>query len=200
MNKQKGEKLIVSNKTLTKHDIISICCFFLSGSIGLSYEICWIRKASLVFGSAMFAISTVLAVFFGGLALGSYLFGKYSQRVPKPLKIYAMLEMGVGILAILSPMMFTAADSLFGLFYHSILYSFPLLSFTRFILVSLILLPPTVLMGGTLPLFCRQYVLNKDRISLSVGLLYGVNTLGAAIGCALCGFYLIPNIGINVTI
>jgi len=200
MNKQKGEKLIVSNKISTTHDIISICCFFLSGSIGLSYEICWIRKASLVFGSAMFAISTVLAVFFGGLALGSYLFGKYSQRVSRPLKIYAMLEMGVGILGILSPMMFTAADSLFGLFYHSILDSFPLLSFTRFILVSLILLPPTILMGGTLPLFCRQYVLNKDHISLSVGLLYGVNTLGAAIGCALCGFYMISNIGINVTI
>ena len=200
MNKHKGEKLIVSNKILTTHDIISICCFFLSGSIGLSYEICWIRKASLVFGSAMFAISTVLAVFFGGLALGSFLFGKYSQRVPRPLKIYAMLEMGLGILAILSPMMFTVADSLFGLFYHSILHSFPLLSFTRFIIVSLILLPPTILMGGTLPLFCRQYVLNKDRISLSVGLLYGVNTLGAAIGCALCGFYMIPNIGINVTI
>lgn len=200
MNKQKGEKLIVSNKISTTHDIISICCFFLSGSIGLSYEICWIRKASLVFGSAMFAISTVLAVFFGGLALGSYLFGRYSQRVSRPLKIYAMLEMGVGILAILSPMMFTAADSLFGLFYHSILDSFPLLSFTRFILVSLILLPPTILMGGTLPLFCRQYVLNKDHISLSVGLLYGVNTLGAAIGCALCGFYMISNIGINVTI
>ncbi len=200
MKKQKGEKLIVSNKISTTHDIISICCFFLSGSIGLSYEICWIRKASLVFGSAMFAISTVLAVFFGGLALGSYLFGKYSQRVSRPLKIYAMLEMGVGILAILSPMMFTAADSLFGLFYHSILDSFPLLSFTRFILVSLILLPPTILMGGTLPLFCSQYVLNKDHISLSVGLLYGVNTLGAAIGCALCGFYMISNIGINITI
>ena len=200
MNKQKGEQLLVSNKTLTRHDIISICCFFLSGSIGLSYEICWIRKASLVFGSAMFAISTVLAVFFGGLALGSFIFGKYSQKVSRPLKIYAMLEMGLGLLAILSPMMFTVADSLFGLFYHSILHSFPLLSFTRFILVSLILLPPTILMGGTLPLFCRQYVLNKDRISMSVGLLYGVNTLGAAIGCALCGFYMIPNIGINVTI
>jgi spermidine synthase len=201
MNKEKGEeKLIASSKTLTTHDIISICCFFLSGSIGLTYEICWIRKASLVFGSAMFAISTVLAVFFGGLALGSYLFGKYSQRVSTPLKIYAMLEMGLGILAILSPMMFIAADYLFGLFYHSIFRSFPLLSFSRFVLVSLILLPPTILMGGTLPLFCRQYVYNKDRISLSVGLLYGVNTLGAAVGCALCGFFMIPNIGINVTI
>ncbi len=195
-----GNKLTASGKTLTLHDIIAICCFFLSGAIGLAYEICWIRKASLVFGSAMLALSTVLAVFFGGLALGSYIFGKYSQKVSRPLKIYAMLEMGLGVLALLSPIMFIAADSLFGLFYHSIFRSFPLVSLTRFILVSLILIAPTMLMGGTLPLFCRQYVFSKNRISLSVGLLYGVNTLGAAVGCALCGFFMIPNIGINVTI
>jgi spermidine synthase len=199
-NKKAEDKLIASGKTLTLNDSIAIYCFFLSGIIGLAYEICWIRKASLVFGSAMLALSTVLAVFFGGLALGSYIFGNYSQKVSKPLKIYALLEMGLGVLALLSPIMFIAVDSLFGLFYHSIFRSFPLVSFTRFILVSLILLPPTILMGGTLPLFCRQYVFSKDRISLSVGLLYGVNTLGAAVGCALCGFFLIPNIGINVTI
>ena len=70
-------------------------CFWVSGLLALTYEICWIRKASLVFGSATFALSTVLAVFFGGLALGSYLFGRFGSRTNRPLRLYALLEIGV---------------------------------------------------------------------------------------------------------
>jgi len=67
-------------------------------------------------------------------------------------------------------------------------------------LVTLVILPPTILMGATLPLFCSYYVSNKDKISLTVSLLYGLNTLGAAIGSAVTGFKLIPLIGVNKTI
>ena len=75
---------------------IAITCFFLSGFAGLIYEVCWIREASLVFGSTLFAVSTVLAVFFLGLALWSYLFGRIAQTTSRPLRLFAWLELGVG--------------------------------------------------------------------------------------------------------
>ena len=62
--------------------VTAVACFFLSGFLALALEICWIRKASLVFGSASFALSTVLAVFFGGLAVGSYIAGPNDCVVP----------------------------------------------------------------------------------------------------------------------
>ncbi len=181
-------------------NIIAICCFFISGFVGLVYEICWIRKASLAFGATTFAVSTVVAVFFGGLAVGSYVFGRYSQKTLRPLRVYALLEMGLGVLGLLSPAAFFWADKVYDVFYPAIMHSFSLLSLVRLVLVTVVVLPPTILMGATLPLFCRQYVARKERISLSVGLLYGLNTLGAAVGALVCGFYLIPLIGVNKSI
>lgn len=182
------------------YERIAAACFFGSGFLALTYEVCWIRKASLVFGAAAFALSTVLAVFFGGLALGSYFFGRYCTRTSRPLRVYAWLEVGVGVLALLSPVAFRVADTVFGSIYPLVDDSFVMLSLGRFLFLTLILLPPTILMGGTFPLFCRQFVRSERRIGGSVGFLYGLNTIGAAAGCALCGFWLIPLLGVNATI
>lgn len=181
-------------------NITATGCFFVSGFVGLVYEICWIRKASLAFGATTFAVSTVVAVFFGGLAVGSYFFGRYSQKTLRPLRVYGLLEVGLGVMGLLSPAAFIWADKLYGVFYPAIMHSFSLLLLVRLVLVTVLVLPPTILMGATLPLFCRQYVVAKNRISLSVGLLYGLNTLGAAVGALVCGFYLIPLIGVNKSI
>jgi len=185
---------------LTSKDIIVLTCFFLSGFTGLVYEICWIKKASLVFGTTAFAVSTVVATFFAGLALGSYMFGRSAQNVLRPLKLYALLQICLGCFALINPALFYWAENLYGFFYSSLINSFVLLSLSRLVLVSLLILPPAVLMGASLPLFCRQYVMTERRISFSVGLLYALNTLGAVAGCTVCGFYLIPCIGINRTI
>jgi len=96
-------------------NIIAIGCFFISGFVGLVYEICWIRKASLAFGATTFAVSTVIAVFFGGLAVGSYVFGRYSQKTLRPLRVYALLEVGLGVMDLLSPSAFVWADKFYGL-------------------------------------------------------------------------------------
>lgn len=181
-------------------NVLVFLCLFLSGALGLVYEIAWIRKASLVFGTASFALSTVLAVFFGGLALGSWLFGGLSRSARRPLRVYALLEAGIGLLAIASPLAFHAADVLYGWLYPATYERFAVLSAVRLAGVALVLLPPAILMGGTLPLFCAQYVRSESRIARSVGLLYGLNTLGAAVGCAACGFFLIPRIGVDETI
>ena len=181
-------------------DAAALACLFLSGALGLAYEIAWIRMASLVFGAASFALSTVLAVFFAGIALGSWFFGRRAARSAHPLRLYALLEAGVGVLALLTPTLFAVADSVYGRFYPALFDHFTALSALRFAGVAAILLPPTVLMGGSLPLFCQAYVRRPDRIARSVGLLYGTNTLGAVVGCAACGFWLIPNLGVHATI
>lgn len=179
---------------------IAIACFFLSGFAGLVYEVSWIRKASLVFGSTTFAVSTVLAVFFLGLACGSYLFGRIGQRTLRPLKLYALIEVGLGLFAITSPYLFNFTESLYGPIYRTLAGHAVVLFVARGVLVSLVIFPPTFLMGSTLPLFCRQFVHSDTRVANSVGTLYGVNTLGAAMGCAAAGFLLLPTVGLQLTV
>ncbi len=183
--------------TRTSQHITALICFFLSGFAGLVYEVAWIRQAALLFGSTTFAVSAVLAVFFLGLAIGAYLFGRVGQRTSRPLILFGYVEIGLGLLALISPYAFDFADFLYGIAYR-MLSDAPFLRFTiRLLLVALVVLPPTVLMGGTLPLFCRQYSRNSGRIARAVGLLYGVNTLGAALGCAAAGFVFLPDLGLR---
>jgi spermidine synthase len=188
---------------------VAISCFFLSGFAGLVYEVAWIRRASLVFGSTTWALSTVLAVFFGGLALGSWLFGRWGQRVRRPIRMYARLEIGLALLALLSLRAFDLVDGLYGAAYRSAVHvsvddaglhwltAGGQLTLVRVALVALVLLPPTFLMGGTLPLFCRQFVRDEGRVIRNLGSLYGVNTLGAVLGTLAAGFLLIPLAGVS---
>jgi spermidine synthase len=175
-------------------------CFFVTGLSALVYEVCWIRTASLTFGSATWAVSAVLAVFFAGLALGSLVVGSYSSQVTRPLRLFALLELGVAVWAMASPVTFTLTDQLYSYFYPYVLGSVTGLAATRILLVTIVVLPATTLMGGSLPLFCRQFVRENGRVGRGVGLLYGLNTLGAAAGSAISGFWLIPHLGINLSI
>ena len=179
---------------------IAIVCFFLSGFAGLVYEVSWIRKASLAFGSTTFAVSTVLAVFFLGLACGSYLFGRIGQRTLQPLRLYALIEIGLGLFAIASPYLLDFTENLYGPIYRTLAGHAIILFAARGVLISLVILPPTILMGSTLPLFCRQFVRSDAKVANSVGLLYGVNTLGAAVGCAAAGLLLLPTLGLQLTV
>jgi spermidine synthase len=175
---------------------IAFACFFLSGAAGLIAEVCWIRRASLAFGSTVYAVSTVLAVFFLGLAAGSFVFGERSPRIARPLRAYALLELALAVLVVASLPLFDAADALYGRLYRAGGPGIGLQA-ARVGLVALVLLPPTLLMGGTLPLFVRHFATVPSRIGRTVGLLYGVNTLGAAAGAALCGFVLLPRLGMQ---
>ncbi len=188
-----------SNRSFIPSLLVAGGCFFLTGLAALVYEICCIRQASLAFGSVTWAVSAVLAVFFAGLAGGSFIVGWYSPRVSRPLRLYAWLELGVGLAATLSPAMFLLTDTLYGAVYPHVRHSVPLLALTRLSAVTVVILPATLLMGGSLPLFCRQYVQHDRRIARGVGLLYGLNTLGAAAGSATCGFWLIPHVGVEAS-
>ena len=105
-----------------------------------------------------------------------------------------------GPLALASPVAFHLADDVYGALYRSQAGQTALLTVGRVGLIVLVMLPPTVLMGGTLPLFCRQFVVKASGIGSTVGFLYAVNTLGAAAGCAATGLVLLPAVGVRGSI
>src|SRR5437868_1840597 len=94
--------------------------FFLSGATGLVYEVIWVRLTGVVFGNTSHAISTVLGAFMAGLALGSWKLGQKVDRIDNPLRMYGLLEIGIGISAALVPLIFRAFDSLYWAFAPSV--------------------------------------------------------------------------------
>lgn len=172
-------------------------CLLLSGAAGLLCEVCWIRVSALRFGSTIHATSTVLAVFFLGLAIGSRWIGDRSARLANPLRAYGALELALAALALASLPALGLAERAYDAWLRGPAWA-P--GAVRTLLVALVLLPPTVLMGGTVPLLVRAVVRRDGEVGSRAALLYGVNTLGGAIGCALAGFALIPGIGTAATV
>jgi spermidine synthase len=178
---------------------VILVCFFLSGVAGLSYEVLWVRMIDKVLGSAPFAVATVLSIFMGGLALGSYLAGKHIDRLSSRshlLSLYGTVEVAIGIYALLIPLFTTWAKPIYVLAYNHVFQHFWLYQMFAFLGCTAILIIPTALMGVTLPVLCRFYVTYLDHLGSRTGRLYGMNTVGAAVGAVLCGFFLINKMGI----
>ncbi|MFH1435780.1 MAG: hypothetical protein ABIJ56_08710 [Pseudomonadota bacterium] len=190
---------------MSQYGIISIrnivfLCFFISGATGLIFENLWIRMLTLVFGSTTLAISSVLTSFMGGLALGSYFFGKKADEIKRPMRLYAVMEGAVGVWAILS---LTAVQNLYPHLNRWLWATFQpeYISFSllRFIFTILLILPPATLMGGTLPILSRMIVKTQreySNVGSKAGWLYAFNTFGAIAGAAAGGFILMPGIGV----
>jgi spermidine synthase len=177
---------------------VILLCFFASGVSGLVYQVVWVRELVLVFGATTFAVSTVLTAFMGGLALGSYYFGRRSETVERPLRLYGLLEIGIGLYGLAVPLIFAALPGVYHFFWRWQL-SFFALSIVRFLFATLVLIVPTALMGATLPVLSSFYVRDVGRIGLRVGSLYALNTFGAVLGAAATGFVLIPALGMTAT-
>ena len=178
-------------------------CFFISGAAGLVYEVLWVRMIDKVIGSAPFAVATVLTVFMGGLALGSYLAGRIIDRFtsrPALLALYGKLEAGIGACALVVPFGIQATRPVYQVLYNRFLEHFWCCQVTAFAGCALVLVAPAALMGATLPVLCRYYVLRRDHIGVRTGWLYGLNTVGAALGDILCGFVLIQWLGVWITL
>ncbi len=167
---------------------------FLSGVAGLMYEVVWTRQLTLLFGVSVYAVSTVLAAFMIGMALGSYFFGRLVDERGDPLAVYALLELAVGGYALILPWLFRVA----GVFYLSVHSTLPnpgSVLALRFLLAILLLLLPASFLGGTLPAVARLYAGRFGRFGNAVAKLYGVNTLGAVCGAFLAGFVLLQRLG-----
>src|SRR5256885_14015015 len=169
--------------------------FFLAGATGLVYEVIWVRLTGLVFGNASHAISTVLGAFMAGLALGSWKLGQKADHVENPLRMYGLLEIGIGLSAALVPLIFRALDTVYWAVAPSVSAVPGGALFVRFATSFAVLLTPTFLMGGTLPVLARFFTGDVDEVENKVGVLYALNTFGAAAGTMAAALVFIPGIG-----
>ncbi len=175
--------------------------FLFSGASGLIYEVAWSRMFSLVLGTTVYSVATVLGVFMGGLALGSWLFGGVADRGRiSGLRLYAWLELGIGAFAVALPPLMRLSDSIYRAAWPAVEGSFEGLMLVRLGLACAILIVPSVLMGGTLPVLSRYLVHSRERIGLEIGTLYAINTLGAVAGCFIAGFFLLEHLGVRLTL
>jgi len=171
--------------------------FFVSGVTGLIYQVAWARMFITVFGNTTQAVSTVLAAFMGGLALGSILIGRRADRFSKPIMSYGVLEVLIGLFALAFPWLLVALQGLYAKVYLAFGENTLPLTTIRFLLSFLMVLIPTTLMGGTLPVLSKHAGREVDKIGKRIGGLYTVNTLGAVLGTLLAGFLLLEFIGVS---
>ena len=175
--------------------------FIFSGASGLIYQVIWMRQLTLIFGSTVFATSTVLTAFMAGLALGSFYFGrKIDESEQSPLRIYALLEAGIGAFCLVWPLILSVLGALYVLIHRNVTSEFYTLSLIRFLLTFAVILIPSTLMGGTLPVLTRFFVKRLEQLGTNIGVLYALNTFGAVIGTVAAGFFLLEAFGIRWTL
>jgi len=166
-----------------------------SGASALAYQLVWTRELRLVFGHSTAASAAVLAIFIGGMGAGSLLIGPRADRHPRPLALYARLEAGVALCAALTPLLLAVARAAYLALGGSLALGSFLSTLLRLLLSALVLLVPTVLMGGTLPAAAREAEGAGDERRRATALLYGANTLGAVMGAVLSTFYGFERLG-----
>ncbi len=157
-----------------------------SGCSALIYEIVWYQLLQLAIGSTAISLGIVLAVFMGGLCLGSLLIPRMRAAEKHPLRVYAALELGIGIFGLLVLILVPLVDRVYVLGAGYGLMGMLM----RGLMAAVCLLPPTMLMGATLPVITRWVKATPSGVAWW-GLLYGGNIVGAVFGCLLAGFYLL---------
>ncbi|MFB5631313.1 MAG: spermidine synthase [Nitrosopumilaceae archaeon] len=177
-----------------------IIIFGLSGMAALIYEIVWIRPLTLVFGSSVYAVSTIISSFILGLAIGSWLAGKYSDKIKNHLKYFAMFQIGIGIYGLLLLPVFASLPGVYLEVYHLTFPNQYFFQFTQILMAMLLISVPATMMGTTLPLMVRTYSKNFTTIGSDVGRLDAANSIGAVFGTLAAGFVMLPLLGIQDSI
>jgi len=157
-----------------------------SGCAALIYEVVWFQLLQLSIGSSAVSLGVLLGIYMGGMCLGSLLLPKYLNRRNHPLRVYAMLEIGIAVFGII--VLF--AVPIVGRIYTSIAGTGQVSLVLRAIVAAICLLPPTLLMGATLPAIARWVETTPKGVSW-LGYFYGGNLAGAVAGSLLAGFYLL---------
>jgi spermidine synthase len=164
-----------------------------SGCAALIYEIVWFQLLQLVIGSSAISLGLLLAAYMGGLCLGSALLPRLVSARLHPMRVYAFLELGIGAFGIVA----LFGVPLIGRIYLATATSGLPGVVLRGVIASVCLLPPTLLMGGSLPAMARWVETTPKGVSW-LGLLYGANIAGAVMGCLAAGFYLLRFYDIGV--
>ncbi|MDO3378750.1 fused MFS/spermidine synthase [Geoalkalibacter halelectricus] len=172
--------------------------FVLSGFCALVFEVLWSKYLALTFGTTIGAVSIVTATFMAGLALGSYIFGRYTvDHDANPLRLYAWLEVGVAVTALLFAPTLVMVERIYVFWTHILPQAPWLTTSVNILFCAMLLLPPTIFMGGTLPVMCRLFA--RRKCGGQIGRLYALNTLGATLGAFAAAFMLIPALGLSRT-
>jgi len=171
--------------------------FGISGMTALIYEIIWIRPLSLVFGTTTYAITTIVASFILGLALGSWIAGRFTDRLQNPLKFFASIQIAIGFFGILLLPIFDLMPKVYLDLYHITFPNQPVFMFLQIIMSMMIITIPATLMGTTLPLIMKTYSAEISTVGRDVGKLDASNSIGAFFGTLAAGFFFIPVLGIH---
>jgi len=179
--------------------------FLLSGGTALLYQVAFGKKLSTIFGATAYAVSAVLAAFMAGLALGSWLGGKYGGRVRRPLAAYGVAEILVGIVCALTPLLFEGVAAAYLSSVRALPDSLWLVSGLRGIITAMVILVPTIAMGLTLPMLSRaiagrgEHAEDREGSRRRLAQLYAVNTAGGALGALLSAYLVVPWLGVYAT-
>ncbi|MBU4486835.1 MAG: fused MFS/spermidine synthase [Candidatus Delongbacteria bacterium] len=173
---------------------------FFSGSFSLIYQVAWVRFLTLLLGSTTMGITTVVASFMGGLAIGSWLASRYLISKEKPLKVYALLEFLIAITAFISPFIFKWAFSILPVILQKIGDANLSILILRILFSAIIMLIPTICMGAALPVLGKYLQKYSKLAERRITIIYGLNTIGACAGCIASGYFLLRGIGLINTI
>jgi spermidine synthase len=191
----------MTRKSTTRDPVaLVLLLFFLSGALALVYQVVWSRMMMQVFGSTAVAVGTVLAAFMTGMALGSWKIGTVADRSPNCLLLYARLEIGIAVTALLTHVLLDRIGPTHLAFYDLFGAWEAGYGVFRFLMAFLLVVAPTLLMGATLPVLTRLLVQRRHMVGMRLSHLYAVNTLGAVLGVLITGFFLIGRYGIHVPV
>jgi spermidine synthase len=166
----------------------------------LVYQTAWMREFRLIFGASTFATAAVLAIFMGGLGVGSALLGTRADAASRPLAFYGLLEIAIALSAALTPLLLWLARAAYIAAGGSVSLGVMFATILRLLLAAIVLGVPTVLMGGTLPAAARAVESNDDAGRRRLAVLYGANTCGAVTGTLLSTFYFLETYGTRQTL
>ncbi|MSU34054.1 MAG: hypothetical protein EXS36_02880 [Pedosphaera sp.] len=177
-----------------------LASFFLSGLAGLVYQVVWTRYLALFLGHTSYAVVAVLVAFMGGLALGNAWLGARVDTLRRPLMFYACLEVGIGFYAAFFPQYFELVHGGFLMVVRRLNPMGGALLALKFVFAGIAILPPTVLMGATLPALTRYVTRSLSELRSKVAALYAINSSGAVVGTLLADWWWIPSIGLEACV
>jgi spermidine synthase len=180
-----------------KKRTLAFYAFAFSGAAALMYEVIWTRELSLLFGSSVYAVSTMLTAFMSGLTLGAYLGGRIADKARNLFFVFGLLEFGIAIFGLITFPLINLISPLYFYIYNLFHQNFYLFFLAQFLLAFLIMLIPTSLMGATFPVVSKIETKRLEELGEDVGSVYSINTLGSIIGSFSAGFLIIPAVGVK---
>ncbi len=173
---------------------------FGSGFSALTYQVVWMREFRLVFGASTASTGAVSALFMAGLGVGGWFIGPRADREARPLGLYGRLELAIAVLAVFSPVLLYVTRHIYLASGGMMVLGTFGATLARLLLAAIVVGIPAFLMGGTLPAVVKAVTRQSDSARRSLGVLYGVNTLGSLTGVVLTTFFLMEQYGARATL